>query len=557
MKRSTPLLTLLLFSALLLALLPTSTAKVITVGPPDSGADYSSIQEAVKNADPGDTILVYPGNYTEDVRVGVDSLCINASVTSEGVVWLVGCFQVGAYNVTIANFHVDATLKDYSVRFNSTARDCKLLNSLLLPMGVQVDSGAEGISIEDCIVAVMLNEGIKISGDNCRVERTLVFVQPIPLPLPPYVTLTIKGISLNGANNATIDTCGVIVLYLHPPSYKVSFSGVSIKDSHNCLLKLCCIAINHSDTKTRSIVFQSSSDIAFKGVLLVTYNLSLGSLPNITTPSQEFNLSWLDMLTDFIVTASNVSFIPGGDFEMRSSLERIAPPEDYTSTLSYLDISGSLWLYINFTYLPDPEINESTYAVWMYSGGWSESGWYISKTLDTSKNIVGVNITSLSEDFKTFAVLAKKNVENITLELHPGWNLISIPIDEELTPEQLLEGCEASYVIYAWNPEDKAYYTPEVLQPGQGYWVYVSSDVSITIKGGALYHYSIPLSKGWNLIGSASHPAAVVATTAEYYPILWTWMPEEYRYRQALFVEPALGYWVYAMVPGSVEIVSS
>ncbi|HDI46577.1 MAG TPA: hypothetical protein ENF82_02090, partial [Candidatus Methanomethylia archaeon] len=234
MKGNPHLLIPLLFSALLLALLPTSTAKVITVGPPDSGADYSSIQEAVDNAKPGYTILVYPGNYTEDVTIDIDSLYINAAVTPEGVVWLKGYFQVNAYNVTIANFYVDATLKSYSVCFTRTAEKCTLLNTVLLPMGVQVDSGAKGVVIENCLVLVIIGDGVAIRGSDCRVERTVVLVSPLPTPI------TARGISLIEADNITVDTCGVIVLQLQPSVFK-TFSiqsyptGIFIKDSHKCL----------------------------------------------------------------------------------------------------------------------------------------------------------------------------------------------------------------------------------------------------------------------------------------------------------------------------------
>ncbi len=561
MKGNPHLLIPLLLLALLLALLPTSAAKVITVGPPDSGADYSSIQEAVDNAKPGYTILVYPGNYTEDVTIDIDSLYINAAVTPEGVVWLKGCFQVNAYNVTIANFYVDATLKGYSVCFTRTAEKCTLLNTVLLPMGVQVDSGAKGVVIENCLVLVIIGDGVAIRGSDCRVERTVVLVSPLPTPI------TARGISLIEADNITVDTCGVIVLQLQPSVFK-TFSiqsyptGIFIKDSHKCLLKTCCVAINHSDTKTRSIVLQDSDNSVFKAVLLVTYNVSPSNLPNITLPSRgfnfsEFNFSWLDLLADFIVTASDVSFLPGGDLEMRSSLERAAPPEGYVSTLSYLDIAGSSWLYINFTYFPTPEVNESTYEVWMYDGSWHESRWNCSRVLDTARNVVGVNITSLTSNFKTYAVLAKKKIESITLTLHRGWNLVSIPVDKEFTPEQLFQGSSASYAIYAWNPEVKEYYEPKTLKPGEGYWVYVTSDVSITVKGGALYQYPLNLRKGWNLIGSASHLAVVVESTARCHPILWTWVPERYRYSQAQGIMPASGYWIYAASPGSVMIVSS
>ncbi|MHC1611145.1 MAG: hypothetical protein ACXQTW_06070 [Candidatus Methanospirareceae archaeon] len=43
-------------------------------------ANFTSIQDAVDAASPGDTIIVYPGTYTENVDVNKDHL----SIKSEG-----------------------------------------------------------------------------------------------------------------------------------------------------------------------------------------------------------------------------------------------------------------------------------------------------------------------------------------------------------------------------------------------------------------------------------------------------------------------------------------
>ena len=51
-------------------LVPPAPAREITVDD-NSGADFISIQEAVNNSVPGDTIIVKPGTYTENVLVNV------------------------------------------------------------------------------------------------------------------------------------------------------------------------------------------------------------------------------------------------------------------------------------------------------------------------------------------------------------------------------------------------------------------------------------------------------------------------------------------------------
>lgn len=54
-----------------------SNSTIITVSNgTDYAADFSSIQAAVDNSYPGDTILVYPGVYTENIEIGVEDLAI-------------------------------------------------------------------------------------------------------------------------------------------------------------------------------------------------------------------------------------------------------------------------------------------------------------------------------------------------------------------------------------------------------------------------------------------------------------------------------------------------
>jgi parallel beta-helix repeat protein len=54
-----------------------SNSMVITVSNgTDQAADFSSIQAAVDNSYPGDTILVYPGIYAENIEIGVEDLAV-------------------------------------------------------------------------------------------------------------------------------------------------------------------------------------------------------------------------------------------------------------------------------------------------------------------------------------------------------------------------------------------------------------------------------------------------------------------------------------------------
>ncbi|OBZ34670.1 hypothetical protein [Methanohalophilus sp. DAL1] len=68
---------LIAFIILTITTLP-AMADTLTVDG-SQGADYRSMQQAVNNATSGDTILVYPGNYTESVYINKKLTIISKS----------------------------------------------------------------------------------------------------------------------------------------------------------------------------------------------------------------------------------------------------------------------------------------------------------------------------------------------------------------------------------------------------------------------------------------------------------------------------------------------
>ncbi|MCC4767371.1 hypothetical protein FXW07_12255 [Methanosarcina sp. DH1] len=88
-----------------------ASADTITVGTDIEGADYISIQDAIKNATAGDTVLVFPGNYTENVYV--DKELIISSLSGNPLDTVVKAanseddvFTIVSDNVTIRGFSI-------------------------------------------------------------------------------------------------------------------------------------------------------------------------------------------------------------------------------------------------------------------------------------------------------------------------------------------------------------------------------------------------------------------------------------------------------------------
>src|SRR5262245_232238 len=65
-------------------LVPTALATDWIVGPPGSGAQFTTIQAAVNAAQPGDRVLVMPGSYAGTVVIaqGIEVLGSGSGVTT-------------------------------------------------------------------------------------------------------------------------------------------------------------------------------------------------------------------------------------------------------------------------------------------------------------------------------------------------------------------------------------------------------------------------------------------------------------------------------------------
>ncbi len=148
----------------------TASSREMTVDD-NSGADFVSIQEAVNNSVPGDTIIVMPGIYTENVLVNVKGLTIkseskNGDVQVKPLNESVSTFLTTADNITISGLKIIGPSQDYeksaifvygdmnNLTGNTIENGCILLGperrgNLIAENKISNDEG-EGIHISCC-----------------------------------------------------------------------------------------------------------------------------------------------------------------------------------------------------------------------------------------------------------------------------------------------------------------------------------------------------------------------------------------------------------------------
>ena len=90
--------------------------------------------------------------------------------------------------------------------------------------------------------------------------------------------------------------------------------------------------------------------------------------------------------------------------------------------------------------------------------------------------------------------------ENVNLDLEPGWNLISTPLQLDNPSVQDIFTTEI-LAIYEYNTS--SYITPTTLEPKKGYWIAVDSQKQFTLQG-TQPTSDVNLKQGWNLIAFAS-----------------------------------------------------
>jgi hypothetical protein len=158
--------------------------------------------------------------------------------------------------------------------------------------------------------------------------------------------------------------------------------------------------------------------------------------------------------------------------------------------------------------------------------------------------------------------------KTVNINLSPGWNMISLPVTPASSdPAKVLSSIANKYeAIYAYNPLAGSYthYFPgeasntiQKLEPGRGYWIYMSSAGSVSVTGTAASK-ALSIEEGWNLVGYAntteSPIASAVNTSGGRISVVYWFNASANSYEGYAPPEdntlktltPGRGYWVYS-----------
>jgi hypothetical protein len=223
--------------------------KTVIIVDDEGDGDYTSIQEAINNANPGDTIEVYSGTYPEDeiqitkenlILIGIDHELGGGNDSGKPFIIGIGnngVVKIIASYVTVSNFNIEATGGVISTciwvratvvyeQDNITISDCILRNLISISLstyGIRVEAANKNISImnnEICNCSVGINSwsspnGLEITDNvitDCEVGISLGFEQQ-NVSGNKIRRCSRNGIQIHGTNNSVyqndIENCPI------------------------------------------------------------------------------------------------------------------------------------------------------------------------------------------------------------------------------------------------------------------------------------------------------------------------------------------------------------
>ena len=137
-----------------------------------------------------------------------------------------------------------------------------------------------------------------------------------------------------------------------------------------------------------------------------------------------------------------------------------------------------------------------------------------------------------------------------------GWNMVSCPVLPTEVPADRVFGAELG--VYRYLSVHRTYRRADLVQEGEGYWIWSSTAYSLMTAGGRLNRYSRPVFVGWNLIGATALPVSIsdieISPSGGILGDIYAW--DGTGYYPADSLRPGRAYWLLSSRDGVLEVPS-
>jgi predicted MPP superfamily phosphohydrolase len=161
-------------------------------------------------------------------------------------------------------------------------------------------------------------------------------------------------------------------------------------------------------------------------------------------------------------------------------------------------------------------------------------------------------------------------IRETTIQLHTGWNLISIPlVPEDSNIDSVFSSISGNYSVVwtttstgGWKSSNQAFGRLTDITVDKGYLIYMTAPDTLVIEGTEPASTTINLASGWNLVG---HPSQTTRSITDVlsgvsYDVVWTttstggWKSSNQAFGRLTDMSPGDGYMIYAPVSGSYTV---
>lgn len=218
-------------------------------------------------------------------------------------------------------------------------------------------------------------------------------------------------------------------------------------------------------------------------------------------------------------------------------------PEEFTTFLNSVmyEHNGMLYLY-NYYSLEVYKLNGEV---------WEQSDFIFPDNIQFSELIKANSIYWVSTvDRGVWTGTIEGSTAVNSLSFNEGWNLISIPTDQNgATFAELFTNLQGTAFSF-----DNGYISETTPVTGEGYWVNLSASENIQVSG-SVESYMVSLNEGWNIVGPFHNSIPVNSLEESTSGLLETafyGFNEGYNLAEVLL--PGQGYWIKASQSGTISI---
>ncbi|HEC76092.1 MAG TPA: hypothetical protein ENI33_02390 [Thermoplasmatales archaeon] len=161
------------------------------------------------------------------------------------------------------------------------------------------------------------------------------------------------------------------------------------------------------------------------------------------------------------------------------------------------------WNFITMQY----EDNNTYYAYIPPQPNGTEIHYYIHAEDSTGRKENNPCIGA-SQAYSFISLINETSEVKFNLSFSKGWNLITLPVENNYTASSLYADIPACNIILSWNASiaDFDLYAPGipndfVIENGTGYLIGVENDTFLNITGMPIESVNVPLYIGWNMLG--------------------------------------------------------